>query len=118
MQSFINYLYFCKIIQKHLEQNYVPEILVPIENLNENVPDVPVVPDNKEINVADPIEVAEDENPELEPVTVLTFKNSLFQSSLALVVKLNASSTLNGAHIQEIIQEYFNNYFLSGFRYY
>lgn len=84
--------------------------------------------ENEELNLnirnnVEPIDYG-DENEQIgdmynAAITALDFKKVIFESSRALVATLYASSTLNRAHVQEIIElisEFFSNKFITMLR--
>lgn len=118
-----------KVFRQHLKDKHSDDILgeVPLQALHQE--DLMEVNENAELNfnMANALEQIDNDDHNLRhiedihnvAITALDFKNAIFTSSRALIAKLYAPSTLNRAHVQEIIQlisELFSGSFITMLR--
>lgn len=117
-----------KSFKKHLKDKHSAHMFgeVPLQAFHQE--HLAELNENEELNLnirnaVEPIDYG-DENEQIGDmhnvaITALDFKKVIFESSRALVATLYASSTLNRAHVQEIIElisEFFSNKFITMLR--
>lgn len=117
-----------KSFKKHLKDKHSAHMFgeVPLQAFHQE--HLAELNENEELNLnirndVEPIDYG-DENEQIgdmynAAITALDFKKVIFESSRALVATLYASSTLNRAHVQEIIElisEFFSNKFITMLR--